>query len=233
MPGPVRNAPVGHNDAVPDSPVMAIAHRGDPVGHRENTLPALAAAVAKGADMVELDLRRTRDGAVVLLHDPTLGRLWGVDGDVDAMDLSELRVLGSGDVRIPTLADALDEVGLALMVDFTGPEVVPGAVEAVRGAQSMERALFVTHDIDALRLVRTLAPEARIGLSWLEPDLPSPALVEELGAEFWNPWFGLATPAAVASVHDLGLRVSCWTVDEPRHMARLVAAGVDAVGSNH
>jgi glycerophosphoryl diester phosphodiesterase len=50
-------------------PVVAIAHRGEPVGHRENTLPAFAAAVALGADMVEIDLRRTRDGAIVVLHD--------------------------------------------------------------------------------------------------------------------------------------------------------------------
>ena len=57
--------------------VTAIAHRGEPVGHRENTLPAFEAAVALGADMVEIDLRRTRDGAIVVLHDQTLERLWG------------------------------------------------------------------------------------------------------------------------------------------------------------
>jgi glycerophosphoryl diester phosphodiesterase len=54
------------------APVLAIAHRGDPIGHRENTLPAFAAAVAQGADMLELDLRRTRDGAIVVLHNQSL-----------------------------------------------------------------------------------------------------------------------------------------------------------------
>ena len=74
--------------------VVAIAHRGEPVGHRENTLPAFAAAVALGADMVEIDLRRTRDGAIVVLHDQTLERLWGLDasvGDVDLADVSPPR----------------------------------------------------------------------------------------------------------------------------------------------
>ncbi len=71
--------------------VVAIAHRGEPVGHRENTLPAFAAAVALGADMVEIDLRRTRDGAIVVLHDQTLERLWGLEASVGDVDLAEVR----------------------------------------------------------------------------------------------------------------------------------------------
>jgi glycerophosphoryl diester phosphodiesterase len=54
---------------------IAIAHRGDPIAERENTLPAFEAAVLAGADMVELDLRRTADGEIVVLHDATLSRL--------------------------------------------------------------------------------------------------------------------------------------------------------------
>ncbi len=90
--------------------VVAIAHRGEPVGHRENTLPAFAAAAALGADMVEIDLRRTRDGAIVVLHDQTLERLWGLEASVGDVDLAEVLALGEGDVRIPTLTDVLAAV---------------------------------------------------------------------------------------------------------------------------
>ena len=61
---------------------ITIAHRGEPVGHRENTLGAFAAALGLGADWVEIDLRRTRDGEIVVLHDQTLERLWEVDASV-------------------------------------------------------------------------------------------------------------------------------------------------------
>ena len=87
--------------------VDAIAHRGEPVGERENTLPAFAAAVALGADMVELDLRLTSDGVVVVLHDQTLARLWGRDADVGDMTLADVQELGHGEVRIPTLVEVL------------------------------------------------------------------------------------------------------------------------------
>ncbi len=83
---------------------LAIAHRGDPVRERENTLPAFAAAAALGADMVELDLRRTRDGEIVVLHDQTLERLWGLDASVGDLEWPEVAALGAGDVRISTAA---------------------------------------------------------------------------------------------------------------------------------
>ena len=108
--------------------VVAIAHRGEPVGHRENTLPAFAAAVALGADMVELDLRRTRDGAIVVLHDQTL-----------AAPLGRRRVGGRpgpgrgggprrGRRAHPDPARRARRGAVPLMVDFTRREVVAGAL---------------------------------------------------------------------------------------------------------
>jgi glycerophosphoryl diester phosphodiesterase len=211
---------------------IAIAHRGDPWVERENTLASFASAVGHGADMIELDLQRTGDGAIVVVHDATLTRLWGVDRAVGDLELADLRELGHGGERIPTLAEALRHVDVPLMVDFTGGDVVEGALDAVRDADAMARCLFVTGHVDALRRLRALAPEARIGLTWIEPEPPDPSLLHELGAEFWNPMFRLVTPERVAAVHDLGLKVSTWTVGEHRHMARVCDADVDAIVSN-
>jgi myo-inositol-1(or 4)-monophosphatase len=114
--------------------VTGIAHRGETVTERENTLAAFTSAVALGADMVELDLRRTRDDEIVVLHDQSLQRLWGVDASVGDLDLAEVASIGDGDVRIPALREVLAVVRAPLMVDFTRREVVPGAVDAVREA---------------------------------------------------------------------------------------------------
>jgi glycerophosphoryl diester phosphodiesterase len=210
----------------------AVAHRGEPLGNRENTLPAFASAMALGADMVEIDVRRTRDGEVVVLHDQTLQRLWGVDASVGDLDLAEVATIGDGDVRIPTVREVLAAVPVPLMVDFTRREVVQGALEAVLEARALDRSLFVTGNVEALRLLRGLSTGARIGLTWVETSSPPLDLLEELGAEYWNPMFGLVTPEGVAAVHDAGRKVSTWTVDEPEDMARVVGAGVDAVVSN-
>jgi glycerophosphoryl diester phosphodiesterase len=211
---------------------IAIAHRGDPLHERENTLPAFESAVQKGADMVEIDLRRTRDGVIVVLHDPTLERLWGVDHAVADLGASDVEHIGSASERIPTFRQVLQNVALPLMVDFTRREVVQGALDEVKAADAMARSLFVTGNVEALRMLRALAPEARIGLTWVERDLPAPGLLEELGAEYWNPMLQLVTPDRVAAMHDLGLKVSTWTVDRRRHMERVARAGVDAIVSN-
>jgi glycerophosphoryl diester phosphodiesterase len=218
---------------VPGS-VIAIAHRGDPVNERENTLPALRAAVALGADWVELDLRRARDGTIVVLHDQRLTRLWGADAEVSELDAAEVAALGEGDVRIPTLRQALAEVPLPLMVDFTRREVVPGALGdvAAAGAGTLERCLFVTGNVAALRELRAQSARARIGLTWVDGDEPPLELLDELGAEYWNPMFALVTPRGVDAVHASGRKVSTWTVDAARDMAGVVEAGVDAVVSN-
>ena len=62
--------------------VVAVAHQGDPYRATENTLPSFRSAIAAGADAVELDVRATADGVPVVVHDPTLRRLWGHDRPV-------------------------------------------------------------------------------------------------------------------------------------------------------
>ncbi|WP_052745588.1 glycerophosphodiester phosphodiesterase [Allosalinactinospora lopnorensis] len=91
---------------------LAIAHRGDPIQFRENTLPAIRAAAAAGADMVEIDLKLTSDAQVVLLHDATMERLWGFSRPVTGLSLAELAAFnGEADQRVPTLLEVLAEFG--------------------------------------------------------------------------------------------------------------------------
>ena len=99
-------------------------------------------------------------------------------------------------MRVPTLREVLDQITIPFMVDFTGDEVVQGALDAVRGADAMDRSLFVTGHVGAFRALRALSPEARIGLTWIERAAPPPSLLCELGAEFWNPVFPLGHAGA-------------------------------------
>lgn len=212
--------------------VAAIAHRGDPAGYRENTLPAFAAAAGLGADMVELDLRRTQDGHIVTLHDQTLERLWGLDTSVGELELADVQALGEREVRIPTFAQVLAAVPLPLMVDFTRREVVHEALGDVVRAGALNRSLFVSGNVEGLRMLRGISPEARIGLTWTEGTDPPLNLLDELGAECWNPYYAFVTDAGVAAVHTAGRKVTTWTVDDEQDMAQVVSAGVDAVVSN-
>jgi glycerophosphoryl diester phosphodiesterase len=211
--------------------VLAIAHRGDPIGERENTPAAFSAAVAAGADMIELDVRRTADGEAVVVHDATLERLWGVARRVADTSADDVRALG-----IPDLAQALAVIpeDVQVMVDFEERAVAEPALDAVLAADALGRCLFSGGCHDGHRAICRRAPDARIALTWAE-DAPCPdALLDELAPEYWNP-NGIVLgrkPAQVERMHARGTLVSVWTIDRREDMQRVLELGVDAVITN-
>ncbi len=193
---------------------------------------AFQAAMAAGADLVELDIQRALDGTIVVHHDDTLRRLFGVDEAVAALGAAELSTLSADGWGIPTLAEVLGTLPVPLMVDFTDGDVVHGALDAVRQAGALSRCLFVTGNVPALLDLRAREPAARLGLTWTDPHPPGDELLERLSPECFNPMFLLVSETTVEEMHDRGVGVTTWTVDEADWMQRLIDAGVDAIVSN-
>jgi glycerophosphoryl diester phosphodiesterase len=216
------------------SPVTVVAHRGDPYQYRENTLPSVRSALRKGADVVEVDVRVTEDGVPVLLHDPTLERLWGHPAPVAALTHDELcRATGGG---VPTFADALAALlrhdGPArMLIDLTESSQAAPAVAAVREAGAADR-VYYCGGMAAMHRVRALEPSAEVAMTWKTSARPTDALLAGLGPRWLNLRFGLADPETVAWAHDRGLLVAAWTADWQRSMSRLITAGVDAITTN-
>lgn len=212
--------------------VTAVAHRGDPYRARENTLPSFASAIAAGADVVELDVRLTADGVPVVLHDPTLKRLWGQDVPVAELTADELAQRTGGGV--PTLRAALAVTApVRTLVDL--PErsaaVAHAALEAVREAGAAGR-VYYCGDPAALRAVRRLEPAAEICLTWKRTSWPREPLLAALRPRWLNYRFGLITSETVARARARGCLVSAWTVDTRRTMRRLLALGVASITTN-
>lgn len=203
---------------------LALAHRGDWSSAQENTVAAFQAAERAGADMIELDIRRSADDGVVVMHDPTLERVWGSRVAVAEATLDELCALGA-----VALDEALACHDLPVMVDYTLADVVEPALAAIR---DLDRVLFSGGNVEGHRRIRELAPAARIALTWTDRDPPPAALLEELCVEYFNPPCERVDEEIVAAMHARGYKVSTWTVDDPLEMRRVVDCGVDAVVTN-
>jgi glycerophosphoryl diester phosphodiesterase len=210
---------------------IAIAHRGHPMDVRENTLPSFLAAVSQGADMVELDCRVTRDKRVVVLHDPTLGRLWHVHRAVSKLAFEDVRGLDVDGYHVPGLGEVLNAVSIPVMVDMDDPTSVLHVLGEVVSAGALERCVFAGN-LRGMEVLRRKNAEARIALTWTKRRLPGNALLEELRPEFFNPRWDLLMPDAIAKMHTAGIGVSTWTVDDPQTMADLVQMGADAIITN-
>lgn len=206
---------------------LVLAHRGDWSEAPENTVSAFQAAERAGADMIELDVRRTADGRVAVLHDPTLERVWGSPLAVAHATLAELSALG-----VAALDEALACVDLPVMVDFTEADVVEPALALIQSIDALDRVLFSGGNVDGHRRVRACAPAARIALTWTDREPTPVALLEELGVEYFNPPWEHVNGRLVEAMHNRGYKVSTWTVDDPLEMRRVVECGVDAVVTN-
>ncbi|MFE6127457.1 glycerophosphodiester phosphodiesterase [Streptomyces sp. NPDC056437] len=212
--------------------VSVVAHRGDPYRVRENTLPSLRSAVVRGADTVEIDVRLTRDGVPVLLHDATLKRLWGHDRPVAGLTRAEVEELTLGGV--PTLRDALLDVGThRLMIDLPGAteESVRAVVGLVRECGAAERVYYCAGPVTMLA-VRSEDQAAEIALTWTSLAPPRPVLIDAVRPRFLNYRFGLIGQELADRVHKDGMLISAWTADTRRTMRRLIRCGVDSVTTN-
>jgi glycerophosphoryl diester phosphodiesterase len=226
---------------------LVIAHRGSSGERPENTLPAFERAIEQSADMIETDLHLSRDGIVVIHHDPELERL-GEQGEIRDRTASELTAMNAAPgvsvaEKMPTLLDILDGFGERMQfnlelkvglndVAYEGIEdIVVSAVEA-RGL--MSRMLFSSFYDPVLARLRKRSASARIALL-VSPRAPI-AIFERaahVSAEAINPEVRLVTEELVEQAHAVGLRVYPYTANESAEMERLLDCGVDGIITNH
>ncbi|AWW37281.1 MULTISPECIES: glycerophosphodiester phosphodiesterase [Streptomyces] len=213
--------------------VTAVAHRGAPYHFPENTIDSLRTALDLGADAVEVDVRLTRDGVPVLLHDETLKRLWGHDRPLRSLSADEVRGLTDG--RVPTLAEALAATeGSRVMLDLPGTSDVRAArrvVDVVRECGAADRVYYCAH-AQAMLAVRAADPAAEIALTWTTLAPPRRALLDAVRPRWLNYRFGLVDRDLAERVHRDGYLLSVWTPDTRRAMRRLLDRGVDSITTN-
>lgn len=221
---------------------LVIAHRGASAARPENTLAAYELAVSQRADMIEIDLHRTRDGAIVVTHDEQLAGLGG-HGEIAEATAEEVRSLDAGGgERVPLLEEVLDRFGARIpfnlelkrgtKAEYDGLE--RATLESVVGRRLLPNMLFSSFYDPVLARLRALSEEARIGLL-VSRRFPHRAVARAraLRAEALHPEDSLVTAALVDEAHDAGLAVYVYTVDDPAEMRRMLDLGVDGLFTNH
>jgi glycerophosphoryl diester phosphodiesterase len=216
--------------------VKVIAHRGASAAAPENTVEAFRLAGELGADWVELDARRTADGAAIVHHDAHLG-----DGRA-IVELTRDALPGT----VCDLATALDacagmRVNIEIKnspgeVDHDPGTVVADAVVAEIGRRRAHGDVLVSsfdrRTLDAVHRSDPAVPTAFlhhvVEVAWSE----LAADVASAGHTALHPWDGVVDAALVGAAVDHGLEVNVWTVDDPDRMAALVALGVDGLCTN-
>jgi glycerophosphoryl diester phosphodiesterase len=223
------------------------AHRGASAHAPENTLAAFELALAHQADAIELDVKLSADGQVVVIHDTTVDRTTGVKGRVKDLTLTQLKSLDAGSFfsekykgeQIPTLEEVFEAVGNRTFInveltnyDTPRDHLVESVCQLVKSFNLQKRILFSSFlGLNLTRASRYL-PEVPRGLlavnGWLG------AWARSFGFMFGkysalHPNLNDVTPQQVQRVHRLNRRVHVWTVNAADDMKRLLHWGVDGI----
>jgi glycerophosphoryl diester phosphodiesterase len=238
----------------PDAFPAIVAHRGASSTRPENTLTSFEEAVRLGARIVEFDVRLSRDGVAVVMHDPRVERTTDGTGAVHELTSAELASLNAGSAdapeRVPMLADVLDllsgRAGVAIEIKNLPGE--PGFQDDGETLVEVTHAEIERRRFDGPVLLISFNPASIAASRSIDADTPTGFLTTELvppldaleharkaGHEMVLPAVTALLAAGdsfVEEAHAAGVRVGTWTVDDQDRVRRLLEAGVDAITSN-
>jgi glycerophosphoryl diester phosphodiesterase len=226
---------------------VIFAHRGASAHAPENTMAAFELALAQGADAIELDVKLSSDGYVIVHHDDTVNRMTNGKGRIQDLSLAELKTLDAGSSfsekfkgeTIPTLEEVFEAVGKRtfINVELTNYKtrrdaLVETVCMLVKKHQMQKHVIFSSFFASNLSKARSYLPEVPRGLLALRGFLG--AWARSFGFVFGkyqalHPYLTDMTLQEVARVHRLNRRLHVWTVNQEEDMRRLFGWGVDGV----
>ncbi|MGH7889016.1 MAG: glycerophosphodiester phosphodiesterase [Thermodesulfobacteriota bacterium] len=211
-----------------------IAHRGASAYEPENTLRSFRRAIDMGAEMMELDVRLSSDGHLVIIHDKRVDRTTNGKGLVRDMTLGDLKKLDAGKgEKIPTFEEVVDlaKGKIKLVVELKDQGTEEKVIKLVKENGLIDDVFLVSFHCDSVKRVKGLEPRIRTGLIMLF-SFNTAAKGRECHVDAVAPSHYFITRGMVESVHRSGMYLFTWTVDDPKKAKKLKEMGVDGIVTN-
>ncbi len=214
--------------------MLKIGHRGARAYEPENTLRSFKKAVESGVNAVELDVRQTKDGEIVVIHDAKVDRTTDGKGVVGELTLEEIRHFSADKgEKIPTLEEAFDflDKKVKILVELKETGLEEKVLNLVRDKRLEKNVIVVSFLEDALAKVRELDDEIETGLIYVRHKNPIKAALE-LKAKYLLSLYRFTHSANVRKAHEKGLKVIVWTINKQEEVPDYVKKGVDGIASD-
>lgn len=223
---------------------LIIAHRGAKGEAPENTLAAFRLGIEQGCDAIELDVHLSKDGEIIVCHDPTLDRTTDMQGTIREMTVRELKQADAGSwfhpsfkgERIPLLEEVLDLVPAGMMINIEikesyDREMEPALLKLIERKGRLQDVIISSFYHKSLHYLKQLEPEIKIGLLYDVDVMRHPSLAESFGA----PVYSLHPNAKRLGIEDVreavecGLNVYPYTINTIEQMKEAIRAGVSGI----
>jgi len=211
---------------------LKVGHRGARAYETENTIESFGTAIKLGANAIELDLRRSGDGALIVCHDDNLKNIFGIDIPVGEASLKELKTMTND--RIVTLEESLKFIGTKvekILVELKEPGYEKKALEQISAQKLDDRVIIVSFLEEALAAVRKRTGKIETGLIYVRSRNPVETALK-LHARYLIPLYRFIHTKDVEQAHKNGLKVIVWTINTKDEAKEFMAKGVDGIATD-
>ena len=214
--------------------MLRVGHRGARAYEPENTLRSFKKALEIGVNAIELDVRRTKDNQLVVIHDADVKRTTNGKGVVSELTLDEIKEFSTAEgEKIPTLEEALNflDSKVKILIELKEEGVEEQVLAAIREKGLQRKIIIVSFHEEALRKIREAEKEVETGLIYVKHKNPLKTALE-LKANYLLPLYRFTHTANVQKAHENGLKVIVWTINNPEEVAEYMKKGVDGIASD-
>jgi glycerophosphoryl diester phosphodiesterase len=214
--------------------MLKIGHRGAKAYEPENTLLSFKKALELGVNAIELDVRRTKDGKIIVIHDAEVDRTTDGKGLVSELTLKEIKKLSTekGE-KIPTLEEALDflDKKVKILIELKETGLEEDVLSLINEKGLKNNVIIVSFLEEALRKVREIDDKVEIGLIYVKHKNPIKSALE-LKANYILPIYRFTYAIDVQKAHENGLKVIVWTINKQEEVIEYARKGVDGIASD-
>jgi glycerophosphoryl diester phosphodiesterase len=223
---------------------MVIGHRGAAGEAPENTLASFQLALTQGADGIELDIHLSKDGEIIVCHDPTIDRTTNGSGYIVEMDAEEIKRYDAGGwfskqyggESIPTLAEVFDLVPEHIMINIEIKYAYQGHLETkllefLAARHRIENIVISSFDHKCLQRIKKAAPELKVGLLYAANLADHAGYANQLGADVYSihPHYQLIEKADVLNAKSAGFQIYPYTVNLENDYRNMLDFGVSGI----
>lgn len=213
---------------------LKIGHRGARAYEPENTILSFKRALELGVNAIELDVRKTKDNELVVIHDAEVDRTTNGKGLVSELTLSEIKKLSTekGE-KIPTLEEALDFIDrkAKILVEIKEVGIEDKVLDIIRKKGLEDNVIIISFYEEALKRIRELDDSIKTGLIYVKHKDPvGSALL--LKAQYLLPMYKFIYLPLLNKAHEKGLKIIAWTINTPEEAREYAKMGVDGIASD-